>query len=110
MPRVHCVTRSCTKLTMMREENCMEASVRVISMMAKTIETTVIMEAAMPARITCATCGSARETNSTPGVQSRRTGKDSSIADSAAPAQPSADRQRPHQEPSTQVVHGLAEQ
>ena len=48
MPRVHWVTRSWTKLTMMRGENCMEASVRVMSMMAKTMETTVMMEAAIP--------------------------------------------------------------
>src|ERR1039457_6777440 len=86
MPRVHCVTRSCTKLTMIRGENCMEASVRVMSMMAKTMETTVMMEAAMPARMICATCGSAREGNSTPGVQPRRAGKDSSNAESTAPA------------------------
>ena len=33
---------------MMRGENCMEASVSVISRMAKTMETTVMMEAAIP--------------------------------------------------------------
>ncbi len=59
MPSVHCVTRSRAKLTMMRGENCIEASVSVISRMAKTMDTTVMMEAAMPARMTCATCGSA---------------------------------------------------
>ena len=90
MPRVHCVTRSCTKLTMMRGENCMEASVRVMSMMAKTMETTVMMEAAMPPRIICATCGSACEGNGAPRVQPPRAGKDSSNSESSAPAQPSA--------------------
>ena len=39
---------------MMRGENCMEASVSVISNIAKTIETTVMIEVAMLARITCA--------------------------------------------------------
>src|ERR1700691_2747993 len=90
MPRVHWVTRSCTKLTMIRGENCMEASVKVISMMANTIDTTVIMEPAMPPRIICATCGSACEGNSAPGVQPPRAGKDSSNSESSAPAQPSA--------------------
>jgi hypothetical protein len=52
MPNVHCVTRSRAKLTMMRGENCTDASVSVISRIAKTIDTTVIMEAATPARIT----------------------------------------------------------
>ena len=51
-PSVHCVTRSLEKLTMMRGENCIEASVSVMSRMANTMETTVIMEAAMPARMT----------------------------------------------------------
>ena len=41
-PRVHCVTRSFEKLTMMRGENCIDAKVRVISRMAKTMETTVM--------------------------------------------------------------------
>jgi len=45
------------KLTMMRGENCMEASVSVHQHIAKTIETTVMIEAAMPPRMTCATCG-----------------------------------------------------
>ena len=58
-PSVHCVTRSREKLTMIRGENCIDAKVSVISRMAKTMETTVIMEAAMPARMTWATCGSA---------------------------------------------------
>ena len=52
MPSVHCVTRSLAKLTMMRGENCIEASVSVISRIANTMETTVMMEAAMPARMT----------------------------------------------------------
>src|SRR5271165_3950321 len=67
MPSVHCVTRSLEKLTMMRGENCIDAKVSVISRMANTIETTVIMEAAMPARMTWATCGSACEGNRVEG-------------------------------------------
>ena len=63
IPSVHCVTRSLEKLTMMRGENCMEASVSVISRMANTMDTTVMMEAAMPARMTWATCGSACDGN-----------------------------------------------
>jgi hypothetical protein len=55
MPSVHCVTRSLEKLTMMRGENCIEASVSVINRIANTMETTVIIEAAMPARMTWAT-------------------------------------------------------
>src|ERR1039457_3314270 len=55
MPSVHCVTRSLAKLTMMRGENCIEASVSVINRIANTMETTVIIEAAMPARMTWAT-------------------------------------------------------
>ena len=58
MPSVHCVTRSRTKLTRMRGENCIEASVSVISRIAKTIDTTVMIEPAMPERIAKATCGS----------------------------------------------------
>ncbi len=52
MPSVHCVTRSLAKLTMMRGENCIEAKVSVISRIANTMETTVMIEPAMPARIT----------------------------------------------------------
>ena len=89
MPRVHCVTRSWTKLTMMRGENCMEARVRVINRMAKTMETTVMMEAAMPPRMICATCGSACEGNSRPGAQPPTAGIDSSNSDNTAPRQPS---------------------
>jgi hypothetical protein len=40
---------------MMRGENCIEANVSVMSKIAKTIDTTVIMEAAMPPRMTWAT-------------------------------------------------------
>src|ERR1035438_5813588 len=54
-PSVHCVTRSLAKLTMIRGENCIEASVSVINRIANTMETTVIIEAAMPARMTWAT-------------------------------------------------------
>src|SRR6516165_1568693 len=67
-PSVHCVPRSRTKLTRMRGENCVEASVSVISRIAKTMETTVMMEVAMALRITCATCGSCRDGNSVAGT------------------------------------------
>src|ERR1039458_17514 len=75
IPSVHCVTRSLEKLTMMRGENCIDARVSVISRMANTMDTTVIMEAAMPARMTWATCGSACEGNKmvgTPGAGGRK--------------------------------------
>src|SRR3974377_97299 len=52
MPSVHWVTRSREKLTMMRGENCIDARVRVMSKMAKTIDTTVMIDAAMPPRMT----------------------------------------------------------
>ena len=55
MPSVHCVLLSRTKLTRMRGENWVEASVSVISRIAKTIDTTVMIELAMPARIVSAT-------------------------------------------------------
>ena len=58
MPSVHCVVRSLTKLTRMRGENCVEAKVSVISRIAKTIDTTVMIEPAMTARMVCATWGS----------------------------------------------------
>src|SRR5271165_7075004 len=90
IPSVHCVTRSLEKLTMMRGENCMDAKVSVISKMANTIDTTVMMEAAMPARMTWATCGSACEGNRTVGTQALATGNSSSNHDMNAPAQPSA--------------------
>src|SRR5580700_1502954 len=89
MPSVHCVTRSLEKLTMMRGENCIDASVSVMSRMANTIETTVMMEAAMPARITWATCGSACDGNRTAGTQALAAGNSSSNHDENAPAQPS---------------------
>src|ERR1700675_657345 len=78
MPSVHCVTRSLEKLTMMRGENCIDASVSVMSRMANTIDTTVMMEAAMPARMTWATCGSACEGNRTVGTQALAAGNSSS--------------------------------
>src|SRR5580693_9119836 len=81
MPSVHCVTRSRAKLTMMRGENCIDARVSVISRMANTMETTVMIEAAMPARITWATCGSACEGNKTVGTQALLAGNSSSNHD-----------------------------
>src|ERR1035437_5087059 len=90
IPSVHCVTRSLEKLTMMRGENCIDARVSVISRMANTIDTTVMMEAAMPARMTWATCGSACEGNRTVGTHALAAGNSSSKQDRTAPAQPSA--------------------
>ena len=52
MPSVCWVTRSRAKLTMIRGENCIDASVSVINRMANTIETTVIIEAAIAASTT----------------------------------------------------------
>src|ERR1035441_7241640 len=88
-PSVRCVTRSLEKLTMMRGENCIDARVSVISRMANTIDTTVIMEAAMPARMTWATCGSACEGNRAVGTQALAAGNSSSSHDRHAPAPPS---------------------
>src|ERR1035437_6155332 len=88
IPSVHCVTRSLEKLTMMRGENCIDARVSVISRMANTMETTVIMEAAIPARMTWATCGSACEGNRTVGTQALVAGNSSSDHERNAPAQP----------------------
>ncbi len=78
-----------TKLTRMRGENCIEARVNVIRRIAKTIETTVMIEPAIVLSITCAICGSAREGNSASGTQALTTGKFSSAADSIIPASPS---------------------
>src|ERR1039458_9318810 len=86
---LHCVTRSREKLTMMRGENCIEARVSVINRMANTMDTTVMMEPAMPARMTWATCGSACEGNRTVGTQALTAGYSSSNHDRKAPAQPS---------------------
>src|SRR5665213_3408550 len=55
IPSVHCVVRSLTKLIRMRGENWVDARVSVISRIAKTIDTTVMIEVAMLLRITCAT-------------------------------------------------------
>src|ERR1035438_8051497 len=51
IPSVHWVTRSLTKLRSIRGENCIDASVKVISRIAKTIDTTVMIDAAMVARM-----------------------------------------------------------
>src|SRR5271165_6328137 len=88
MPSVHCVTRSREKLTMMRGENCIDARVSVMSRMANTIDTTVMIEAAMPPKMTWATCGSACEGNRTVGTQALAAGTSSSSHDRTAPAEP----------------------
>src|ERR1017187_1740088 len=90
IPSVHCVTRSRAKLRIIRGENCIDASVSVISRMAKTMDTTVMMEPAIPARINCATCGSAWEGNSAFGTQALTPGASSSIHDNNVPAHPNA--------------------
>src|ERR1035441_5390859 len=90
IPSVHCVTRSLEKLTMMRGENCIDARVSVINDTANTMDTTVMMEAAMPARMTWATCESECEGNRTVGTQALAAGNSSSNHDRNAPAQPSA--------------------
>jgi hypothetical protein len=71
-------------------ENCVEASVSVISRIAKTIETPVIVEVAMLVRMACATWGATCEGNSACGTNQRIAGNCSSKADMAAPAVPSA--------------------
>jgi hypothetical protein len=63
------VVRSLTKLIRIRGENCVDASVSVISMIANTIDTTVMIEVAMLLRITCATAGSSREGKRTLGTR-----------------------------------------
>ena len=93
-PSVHCVTWSLTKLTRMRGENCIEASVNVIRRIAKTIETTVMIELAIVLSITCAICGSAREGNSASGTQALMIGKVSSADDRIIPVSPSASEMR----------------
>src|ERR1035438_6002458 len=90
MPSVHWVTRSLTKLSRIRGENCIEASVSVISRIAKTIDTTVMIEAAIVASTMCATWGSAWDGNSTLGTQALTAGTVSSSDESTAPARPSA--------------------
>ena len=89
MPSVHWVVRSRAKLMRMRGENCIEASVSVIRRMAKTIDTTVIVDVAITPRIDCTTPGSSWEGNSVRGTQMEASGTVSSIVDSAAPAVPS---------------------
>src|ERR1035438_6128510 len=90
IPSVHWVTRSLEKLTMMRGENCIDARVSVISRMANTMDTTVMMEAAIPPRMTWATCGSACEGNRTVGTQALAAGNSASNHDRNAPALPNA--------------------
>src|SRR5664279_467625 len=90
IPSVHCVTRSREKLTMMRGENCIDARVSVMSRMANTMDTTVMMEPAMSARMIWATWGSACEGNRVEGTQELTAGNSSSNHDRNPPAQPKA--------------------
>src|SRR5271157_4156929 len=87
MPSVHCVTRSLEKLTMMRGENCIDASVSVISRMANTMDTTVIMEAALPATMFWAMFGPEGEGNSAVGTEALAAGNIASSHERNAPAQ-----------------------
>jgi hypothetical protein len=72
----------------MRGENCVDARVRVISRIANTIDTTVMIEVAMLLRITCATPGSSCEGKRVLGIQALIAGRDSSSDESTAPAAP----------------------
>ena len=54
---------------MMRGENCIDASVSVMSRIAKTIDTTVMVEVAMSLRIAWAICGSEWKGKRTFGTQ-----------------------------------------
>ena len=74
---------------MIRGENCIDASVSVISRIANTMETTVIIDAATPARITCATCGSACDGKIARGTHALTPGTISSSHESSAPTHPS---------------------
>src|ERR1700691_2945060 len=87
MPSVHCVTRSWEKLTIIRGENCMEASVSDMSRMAKTIDTTVMIDAAIPARMIWATWGSECEGKIAFGTHSLSQGNSSSSHERSASAQ-----------------------
>jgi hypothetical protein len=88
MPSVPCVVRSRTKLIRMRGENCVDASVSVISRIANTIDTTVMIEVAMLLRITWATPGSSCEGKSVLGIQALIPGIASSSDESTAPDAP----------------------
>jgi hypothetical protein len=108
MASVHCVTRSLEKLTMMRGENWIDASVSVISRMANTMETTVMMEAAMPARMTWATCGSACEGKRAVGTRAgSRKLLFQTRQEYARATQRQGDCERAHQKAATQVIHGV---
>src|SRR5664280_1926705 len=72
----------------MRGENWVDASVSVISRIAKTIDTTVLIEVAMLLRMTCATPGSSCEGKSVLGIQALIPGIASSSDESTAPAAP----------------------
>jgi len=91
IPSVHCVTRSLEKLTMMRGENCMDARVSVIRRMANTMDTTVMMEAAIPARMTWR-LAVACEGNRTVGTHALAAGNSASNHDRNAPALPTPAR------------------
>src|SRR6516164_1552687 len=72
----------------MRDENCVDARVRVIRRIANTIDTTVIIEVATLLRIICATPGSSCEGKRVCGIQALIAGTDSSNDESTAPMAP----------------------
>src|ERR1035437_1423964 len=78
------------KLVMIRGENCIEAKVSVISRIAKTIETTVIMADAMVLKMSRAMSGSDLDGNRIVGIQAFIGGTHSSKCDNKAPATPRA--------------------
>ena len=82
------MVRSLTKLIRMRGENCVDASVRVISKIANTMDTTVMIEVAMLLRITWATAGSSCEGKRVVGIQALIAGVDSSSEERKAPVAP----------------------
>src|SRR5208282_561126 len=87
-PSVRCVVRSLTKLIRMRGENCVDANVNVISRIANTIDTTVMIEVAMLLRMIWATPGSSCEGKRVCGIQPPISGVDSSSDESTAPTVP----------------------
>ena len=74
----------------MRGENCIEASVNDISNIAKTIDTTVMVEVAILLKMICATWGSLLEGKNASGIQEPKAGYVASRYDSSHPMKPSA--------------------
>ena len=94
----------------MRGANCIDASVSVINRIAKTMDTTVMMEAAITPKMSWATCGSECEGNSVTGTRSLAAGIVSSSQERSAPTHPKANCQRADQKPTMRIEHGLSDQ